>query len=123
MPGYDGPSITLDKTQTDTHSPRTLTRCLSRDQKPATLRDFFRTAKYPYPKRIGAYFRDKYLLQIELVKLQNWIKETGHRVPVLMEAAMPRGGDRHTSDQPDAKPRCTVGVAHAVLLVGGRPLI
>lgn len=52
-----------------------------------TWRDYFRSAKYPYPARIDvkAYYREKYALQVELVKLQNWIKKDGQRLLVLME--------------------------------------
>lgn len=52
-----------------------------------TRRDYFRSSKYPYPERLApkAYYRQKYALQIELVKLQNWVKESGQKILVLME--------------------------------------
>jgi len=42
---------------------------------------------YPYRKRLkrGIYEHDLKLLQIELVKLQNWVRETGGRIVVLFE--------------------------------------
>ncbi|MEX1361852.1 MAG: polyphosphate kinase 2 [Nannocystaceae bacterium] len=42
---------------------------------------------HPYAHRIGVreYYRDKYALQIELVKLQNWIKDTQAKVLLLFE--------------------------------------
>ncbi len=42
---------------------------------------------YPYDERLTreVYDRDKRLLQIELLKLQNWIKDTGERVVILFE--------------------------------------
>ncbi|HWG23892.1 MAG TPA: hypothetical protein VG296_07235 [Actinospica sp.] len=42
---------------------------------------------YPYAERISRaeYEHDKRLLQIELLKLQNWIKETGGRLVILFE--------------------------------------
>lgn len=48
---------------------------------------YFRSAHYPYSHRLGVreYLVQKYDLQVELVKLQNWIKETGGRYLVLLE--------------------------------------
>src|SRR5687768_2299006 len=42
---------------------------------------------YPYRERVSRpdYERDKRLLQIELLKLQNWVKTSGERVVVLFE--------------------------------------
>ncbi|MCA9653776.1 MAG: polyphosphate kinase 2 [Myxococcales bacterium] len=42
---------------------------------------------YPYATRIGVreYYRSKYALQIELVRLQNWVKDTGAKVLLLFE--------------------------------------
>jgi polyphosphate kinase len=51
---------------------------------------------YPYDERLtrDEYERDKRLLQIELLKLQNWIKATGGRLVVLFEGrdAAGKGG-------------------------------
>ncbi|MET9340443.1 polyphosphate kinase 2 [Nonomuraea sp. NPDC003804] len=51
---------------------------------------------YPYPARLPrpAYEHDKRLLQIELLKLQYWIKRTGLRLVVLFEGrdAAGKGG-------------------------------
>ncbi|MEZ0494015.1 polyphosphate kinase 2 [Kineococcus sp. TBRC 1896] len=51
---------------------------------------------YPYEARLGRaeYERDKRLLQIELLKLQRWLKESGERVVVLCEGrdAAGKGG-------------------------------
>jgi polyphosphate kinase 2 len=51
---------------------------------------------YPYDERMGReeYDRSKRLLQIELLKLQNWIKDTGERVVILFEGrdAAGKGG-------------------------------
>jgi polyphosphate kinase 2 len=58
--------------------------------------EIFAGNAYPYPRRIGYddYQTEKYLLQIELVKLQKWIKSTGERVIVLFEGrdAAGKGG-------------------------------
>src|SRR5256886_16516803 len=52
---------------------------------------------YPYPERMPRheYEREKRLLQIELLKLQNWIKSSGERLVVLFEGrdAAGKGGN------------------------------
>ena len=42
---------------------------------------------YPYDTRIDAeeYEDQKYLLQIELLKLQYWVQDTGHRAVIVFE--------------------------------------
>ncbi|MGH3265738.1 MAG: polyphosphate kinase 2, partial [Trebonia sp.] len=51
---------------------------------------------YPYEERMTReyYHRHKRLLQIELVKLQNWVKETGQRIVIVFEGrdAAGKGG-------------------------------
>jgi polyphosphate kinase 2 len=51
---------------------------------------------YPYDERLSRqeYDQDKRLLQIELLKLQNWCKETGERLLILFEGrdAAGKGG-------------------------------
>lgn len=51
---------------------------------------------YPYDDRMGLreYYTNKVPLQIELVKLQNWVKDTGQRVIILFEGrdAAGKGG-------------------------------
>jgi len=52
--------------------------------------------EYPYPERLNRhqYEHTKRLLQIELVKLQNWIKETGQKLVIVFEGrdAAGKGG-------------------------------
>jgi polyphosphate kinase len=51
---------------------------------------------YPYPERMDRqdYEHQKRLVQIELLKLQNWVKDTGERLVVLFEGrdAAGKGG-------------------------------
>jgi polyphosphate kinase 2 len=51
---------------------------------------------YPYDERMTReyYTREKRLLQIELIKLQNWVKDTGQRIVILFEGrdAAGKGG-------------------------------
>ena len=57
------------------------------EQRNGSIRDYFRQPAYPYAERldIKSYYRQKHLLQIELVKLQNWVKQTGSRLLVIFE--------------------------------------
>lgn len=56
----------------------------------------WRDGEYPYRDRLRrkAYERGKYDLQVELLKLQHWVKETGARVVILFEGrdAAGKGG-------------------------------
>jgi polyphosphate kinase 2 len=51
---------------------------------------------YPYEERLSrdVYEREKRLLQIELVKLQNWVKDTGQKIVIIFEGrdAAGKGG-------------------------------
>jgi polyphosphate kinase 2 len=56
----------------------------------------FADANYPYPTKMhrGEYETEKQKLQIELLKMQNWVKETGQRIVLLCEGrdAAGKGG-------------------------------
>lgn len=51
------------------------------------IRHYFARNLYPYSERISVrdYFREKHALQIELVKLQNWVVETGKKLVIIFE--------------------------------------
>ena len=59
-------------------------------------RKIFSDANYPYPKKMGRseYETEKQKLQIELLKMQGWVKETGQRIVLLCEGrdAAGKGG-------------------------------
>ena len=68
---------------------------------PATLKSMkkkqiFTDANYPYPEKMGRdeYEATKEQLQVELLKMQNWVKDTGQRVLILFEGrdAAGKGG-------------------------------
>ena len=63
---------------------------------PEQIRELFRDGKYPYKNRIrrNAYERHKEELQVELLKVQNWVKMTGQRIVVICEGrdAAGKGG-------------------------------
>ena len=56
----------------------------------------FTNANYPYAEKLGRikYEEEKQQLQIELLKMQNWVKETGQRIVILFEGrdAAGKGG-------------------------------
>jgi len=58
--------------------------------------DIFKNGAYPYKKNLSRveYERRKEELQIELLKMQNWVKETGQRIVILFEGrdAAGKGG-------------------------------
>ena len=62
----------------------------------AEIRQFFESGEFPYKTRMprSAYEVQKAALQVELLKVQRWIKETGQRVVILFEGrdAAGKGG-------------------------------
>ena len=63
---------------------------------PEQIRDLFRNGTYPYKTRIktAVYERHKKELQVELLKVQNWVKQSGQRIVALFEGrdAAGKGG-------------------------------
>ena len=63
---------------------------------PEQIRDLFRSGRYPYKTKIrgSVYQHHKEELQVELLKVQNWVKQTGQRIVILFEGrdAAGKGG-------------------------------
>jgi polyphosphate kinase 2 len=63
---------------------------------PEMIRELFRTGLYPYKTKIrkAAYEQHKSELQVELLKVQNWVKLTGQKIVVICEGrdAAGKGG-------------------------------
>jgi polyphosphate kinase 2 len=63
---------------------------------PAAIRELFLTGEFPYKNKIGTkdYEEKKAHLQVELLKVQRWVKETGQKIVVLFEGrdAAGKGG-------------------------------
>ncbi len=63
---------------------------------PDAIRHAFESGEFPYRNRIGtkAYEEQMAQLQVELLKVQNWVKEQGERVIVIFEGrdAAGKGG-------------------------------
>jgi polyphosphate kinase 2 len=67
-----------------------------RDKADSELAEDWRNGGYPYRNLMSRrnYEHDKYQLQVELLKLQAWVKQTGQRVVILFEGrdAAGKGG-------------------------------
>ena len=65
-------------------------------QKDDELSDDWREGGYPYKNRLSRknYEKQKYHLQVELLKLQSWVRETGQKVVIVFEGrdAAGKGG-------------------------------
>jgi len=63
---------------------------------PEKIRELFRTGTYPYKNKIrrSVYDAHKAKLQVELLKVQNWVKQTGQKIVVICEGrdAAGKGG-------------------------------
>lgn len=63
---------------------------------PEAIREAFETGKYPYKRKISrkTYEKHKAELQVELLKVQDWVKASGERVVILFEGrdAAGKGG-------------------------------
>ncbi|MGI9415714.1 MAG: polyphosphate kinase 2 [Hyphomicrobiales bacterium] len=63
---------------------------------PEAIRRAFESGDYPYKEKLRrpAYEKHKAELQVELLKLQNWVEETGQRIIILFEGrdAAGKGG-------------------------------
>lgn len=70
----------------------------AKTQEPAAIdrKTLFQQGIYPYTRKLkrADYEAQKYDLQIELLKMQNWVRETGQRIVILFEGrdAAGKGG-------------------------------
>jgi polyphosphate kinase 2 (PPK2 family) len=76
----------------------------------------FEAAGYPYKDRMNTRFYEKEMqkLQIELLKAQSWVKDTGQKVVILFEGrdAAGKGGTikrYHGTSQPARRTHCRAG--------------
>lgn len=63
---------------------------------PDRIRELFENGEYPYKSKMRrkTYERHKANLQVELLKVQHWVKETGQKIVILFEGrdAAGKGG-------------------------------
>ena len=82
---------------TSSNQPADTTSKSKIESTPALSRkDIFKNGTYPYKSKISRveYEKRKRELQVELLKMQNWVKETGQRIVILFEGrdAAGKGG-------------------------------
>ena len=95
-------SVASDKPKVAEINPQAISRPELRPElvgtlnSPDAIRELFISGVYPYVSKMG---RDEYedrkrLLQVELLKVQRWVKETGQKIVVLFEGrdAAGKGG-------------------------------
>ena len=82
------------------------------------IRRFFETGEYPYQRKLARrpYERQKAALQVELLKVQDWVKATNQKIVVLFEGrdAAGKGRDHqavHRAPQPARRPGGRAGKA------------
>jgi polyphosphate kinase 2 len=65
-------------------------------QDPEAITQLFKEGKYPYTDRVpgNKYEEEKAQLQVELLKVQNWVKMTGQKIVIIFEGrdAAGKGG-------------------------------
>ncbi len=80
----------------DVHGPELRHRQAEIRHNPEAIRELFLTGAYPYHSRMARadYEEKKMALQVELLKVQAWVKETGQKIVVLFEGrdAAGKGG-------------------------------
>ena len=80
-------------TESEDHGSESISR-LRKD--PKAIGELFKEGKYPYTDKSprSQYDKEKALLQIELLKVQNWVKQSGQRIVALFEGrdAAGKGG-------------------------------
>ncbi len=73
-----------------------ITAIVDSEIKPLNKKDIFKSGLYPYKKMISRseYEKCKKELQIELLKMQSWVRESGQRIVILFEGrdAAGKGG-------------------------------
>ena len=86
----------IDNGTLDTASDLSAQRLANLRHDQGAVRRLFETGEYPYRSKIrrAAYEKQKAALQVELLKLQDWVKATGERVVMLFEGrdAAGKGG-------------------------------
>ena len=74
----------------------TLHSQLTNEASPDAIREAFENGLYPYDKKLGRklYEKQKAALQVELLKVQKWVEETGQKVILIFEGrdAAGKGG-------------------------------
>ncbi len=98
MPKSPRKSVTKKKspTQLNNRTPKSRVKRSEIKSNPEAIQHAFESGEYPYTKKLRRreYEKRKAELQVELLKAQGWIKDTGKRVVILFEGrdAAGKGG-------------------------------
>ncbi|MCF6217137.1 MAG: polyphosphate kinase 2 [Gammaproteobacteria bacterium] len=88
--------LTSITTEINPESTNQITSLVEPSVEPLSKKDIFKSGLYPYKKMISRpeYEKRKKELQIELLKMQSWVKESGQRIVILFEGrdAAGKGG-------------------------------
>ncbi len=91
-------STAPDSSKTEVHNNDEALEIINRskDLDPEVISEAFRSGEYPYSDRVSkrVYEAHKKQLQVELLKVQKWVKDTGQKVVILFEGrdAAGKGG-------------------------------
>ena len=89
-------TVLADRTQETETAGEALRQLAEMRNDPAAIARAFETGEYPYRTRMktAVYEANKAELQVELLKVQEWVKETGQKVIILFEGrdAAGKGG-------------------------------
>jgi polyphosphate kinase 2 len=94
----DSKTVDNDGGQTDSHqrAGESLHELAERRHDPDAIRRAFETGEYPYHTKLRTkvYEKQKAELQVELLKVQKWVKDTGQKIVILFEGrdAAGKGG-------------------------------
>ncbi|MDH3748316.1 MAG: polyphosphate kinase 2 [Gammaproteobacteria bacterium] len=95
-PGHDAVRSIIRKSSSDSSQQSASHIYGEMRHSPEQVRALFREGRYPYRTKIKgrAYDQHKEELQVELLKVQNWVKQTGQRIVVICEGrdAAGKGG-------------------------------
>ena len=88
--------VTSDTSKPEPHPASTVRNLTAKNLDRDEVRRLFETGEYPYEKKMKrhVYEQKKAELQVELLKVQDWVKESGQRIVVLFEGrdAAGKGG-------------------------------
>jgi polyphosphate kinase len=90
------PAIPVAQAETNEAAEQRILNLRTLRKDPSAIRHTFETGEYPYKTRLAnkLYMEQMAHLQVELLKAQNWVRETGQKIVVLFEGrdAAGKGG-------------------------------
>ena len=94
--GAENPAVAPEGANASNHGGEARHELATMRKNPDAISDLFLSGKYPYQTKLGTreYENKKKQLQVELLKMQAWAKETGQKIVILFEGrdAAGKGG-------------------------------